>query len=201
MNRIILLTPNEGLSQQHLREFEAAGIEAEMFDKDGPRLVPQAGSGDSGSHPAAGRDGREDHRHRRLRGQQPGAGGRGAPRGQRGRGRRMDAARNALCEKGFSFEYSATFGQAVAGKPKLIDLYAKSILFNYSLSLLLRRWLRQGLPDPEPGRRNADRTTWNSIWSPVCCRFSSSSGCIASKERRSGRSISRSRYGFSSAAA
>ena len=34
LNRIILLTPNEGLSQQHLREFELADIEAEIFDKD-----------------------------------------------------------------------------------------------------------------------------------------------------------------------
>jgi hypothetical protein len=30
------------------------------------------------------------------------------------------------------FEYSATFQQAVAGKPKLVDLYGKNILFNYS---------------------------------------------------------------------
>lgn len=44
----------------------------------------------------------------------------------------MDALRNALCEKGFSFEYSATFGQAVKGKPKLTELYAKSTLFDYS---------------------------------------------------------------------
>ena len=35
LNRIILLTPNEGLSQQHLREFEAAGIDAELFNKGG----------------------------------------------------------------------------------------------------------------------------------------------------------------------
>ena len=35
LNRILLLTPNEGLSQQHLREFQAAGIEAELFNKDG----------------------------------------------------------------------------------------------------------------------------------------------------------------------
>ena len=38
LNRIILLTPNEGLSQQHLREFEEAGIEAEIFNKDGRGL-------------------------------------------------------------------------------------------------------------------------------------------------------------------
>ena len=35
LNRILLLTPNEGLSQQHLHEFEAAGIDAELFNKDG----------------------------------------------------------------------------------------------------------------------------------------------------------------------
>jgi len=33
LNRIILLTPNEGLSQQHLREFDAAGMLAELFRK------------------------------------------------------------------------------------------------------------------------------------------------------------------------
>ena len=38
LNRILLLTPNEGLSQQHLREFDAAGIEAELFSKDGRGL-------------------------------------------------------------------------------------------------------------------------------------------------------------------
>jgi hypothetical protein len=40
--------------------------------------------------------------------------------------------RNALCEKGFSFEYSATFGQAVKGNANLTELYAKSTLFDYS---------------------------------------------------------------------
>ena len=41
LNRILLLTPNEGLSQQHLREFEVAGIDAELFNKDGRGLVTQ----------------------------------------------------------------------------------------------------------------------------------------------------------------
>src|SRR3954469_9493193 len=40
--------------------------------------------------------------------------------------------RNALCENGFSFEYSATFGQAVKENKRLTDLYAKTILFDYS---------------------------------------------------------------------
>ena len=38
LNRTILLTPNEGLSRQHLDEFEASGIEAEIFSKDGRGL-------------------------------------------------------------------------------------------------------------------------------------------------------------------
>jgi len=40
--------------------------------------------------------------------------------------------REALCENGFSFEYSATFGQAVKKDKKLTQVYAKSILFDYS---------------------------------------------------------------------
>lgn len=39
--------------------------------------------------------------------------------------------RSQLCEKGFSFEYSATFAQAVAGTRQEDD-YAKSVLFDYS---------------------------------------------------------------------
>jgi len=38
VNRTILLTPNEGLSRQHLQEFEASGIEAEIFSKDSTSL-------------------------------------------------------------------------------------------------------------------------------------------------------------------
>ncbi len=38
LNRIILLTPNEGLSKQHLLEFQAAGLDADLFSKDGKTL-------------------------------------------------------------------------------------------------------------------------------------------------------------------
>jgi hypothetical protein len=38
LNRIILLTPNEGLSHQHLEEFQLSGIEAELFSKNGGGL-------------------------------------------------------------------------------------------------------------------------------------------------------------------
>ena len=58
LNRILLLTPNEGLSQQHLHEFEAAGIDAELFNKDGCGRV----GSDQGSPLRLGRAGEGDPR-------------------------------------------------------------------------------------------------------------------------------------------
>lgn len=132
LNRIILLTPNEGLSQQHLTEFQKAGIEAEIFNKDGRGLF--AGQAveilevtklkDEMGDKTVAVDAFEgnnlvlvDEGHRGAS-----AGGDGA----------WMKYRNALCEKGFSFEYSATFGQAVKGNPALTSLYARSTLFDYS---------------------------------------------------------------------
>ena len=132
LNRIILLTPNEGLSQQHLREFEAAGIEAELFDKNGrglfsgqaveilevTRLRDEMGDRTVAVDAFEGNNlVLVDEGHR------------GASGGEAGAWMRF---RNALCEKGFSFEYSATFGQAVKGSAKLTELYAKSTLCDYS---------------------------------------------------------------------
>ena len=132
LNRILLLTPNEGLSQQHLREFEAAGIDAELFDKDGrglfggqaveilevTRLRDEMGDKTIAIDAFEGNNlVLVDEGHR------------GASGGEEGAWMRF---RNALCEKGFSFEYSATFGQAVKGNPKLTELYAKSTLCDYS---------------------------------------------------------------------
>ena len=132
LNRILLLTPNEGLSQQHLREFEAAGIDAELFNKDGrglfsgqaveilevTRLRDEMGDRTIAVDAFEGNNlVLVDEGHR------------GASGGENGAWMRF---RNALCEKGFSFEYSATFGQAVKGNPSLTDLYAKSTLCDYS---------------------------------------------------------------------
>ena len=132
LNRILLLTPNEGLSQQHLREFEAAGIDAELFNKDGrglfsgqaveilevTRLRDEMGDRTVAVDAFEGNNlVLVDEGHR------------GASGGDGGAWMRF---RNALCEKGFSFEYSATFGQAVKGNPRLTELYAKSTLFDYS---------------------------------------------------------------------
>ncbi len=133
LNRILLLTPNEGLSQQHLREFELAGIHAELFNKDGrglfsderlveilevTKLRDEMGAKTIAIDAFEGNNlVLVDEGHRGTSGGEDGA---------------WLRARNALCEKGFSFEYSATFGQAVKGSPKLIDLYAKGTLFDYS---------------------------------------------------------------------
>jgi len=132
LNRILLLTPNEGLSQQHLREFEAAGIDAELFDKDARGLFTGKAveilevtrlRDDMGEKTVAV-DAFEGNNLVLVD-----EGHRGASGGGDGAWMRF---RNALCEKGFSFEYSATFGQAVKGNAGLTDLYARNTLFDYS---------------------------------------------------------------------
>ena len=132
LNRIILLTPNEGLSQQHLREFEAAGIDAELFDKGGRGLF--SGQAVEVLEVTRLRDEMGDRTIAidAFEGNNlvlVDEGHRGTSSGEEGAWMRF---RNALCEKGFSFEYSATFGQAVKGNPKLTELYAKSTLCDYS---------------------------------------------------------------------
>ena len=130
--RILLLTPNEGLSRQHLRELRRSGIRAELFRREGGasssrgavrildihKLRDEMGD-KTVAVDALGRDNLVlvDEGHR------------GTTGGERGAWLRH---RNALCEEGFSFEYSATFGQAVKGSAALEDTYARSILFDYS---------------------------------------------------------------------
>lgn len=132
LNRVILLTPNEGLSRQHLEEFQAAGIPAEIFDKDGRGLF--AGKSveileitklvEEGKQKTISVDSFESANLVLID-----EGHRGASSGEEGTWMKF---RERLCEKGFSFEYSATFGQAVKNKPKLQNLYAKATLFDYS---------------------------------------------------------------------
>lgn len=132
LNRIILLTPNEGLTEQHRKEFEASGIYAERFNKDGRGLY--AGKAveiievtklkDEMGDKTVAVDAFEGNNLVLVD-----EGHRGASGGGDGTWLRY---RNRLCEKGFSFEYSATFGQAVKGDAKLTEQYAKNILFDYS---------------------------------------------------------------------
>ena len=132
LNRILLLTPNEGLSRQHLREFEAAGIEAEIFRKEGRGLF--TGQAVEILEITKLRDEMGDRTVavEAFEGNNlvlVDEGHRGAAAGGGGAWMRF---RNALCRKGFSFEYSATFGQAVRGDAALGGLYARGTLFDYS---------------------------------------------------------------------
>jgi hypothetical protein len=132
LNRILLLTPNEGLSQQHLREFQTAGIEAELFNKDGRGLFAGRAVEIIDIHKLKDDMGDKTVAVDAFEGNNlvmVDEGHRGAGSGEEGAWMKF---RNALCENGFSFEYSATFQQAVKGNKALTDLYVQSILFDYS---------------------------------------------------------------------
>jgi len=134
LNRIILLTPNEGLSRQHKEEFGLSGIEAEFYDREGGTLFTGRGV-----------DIIDVHKLREVSGEKTVAvdtfEGNNlvlVDEGHRGAGGEewMDK-RARLCAQGFSFEYSATFGQAIkaasgARQKVLSETYAKCILFDYS---------------------------------------------------------------------
>ena len=135
LENILLITPNEGLSQQHLDELRASNIPAIRFDINevGGLLSPsntikvteitklvEVKKGGGERVPVEAFEGNNlifvDEGHK-------GAGGE-AWRGMR----------DALAETGFTFEYSATFGQALAAAndDELLTEYGKSIAFDYS---------------------------------------------------------------------
>jgi len=130
---IILLTPNEGLSSQHILDFKADGIEANIYNKNESRGMftedniiqvlenTKLADKDGDKTVAVSRFGCKnllfvDEGHKGTSGD------------------KWLPFRNELCKDGFSFEYSATFGQAVKASVKddLIQQYAKCIIFDYS---------------------------------------------------------------------
>lgn len=139
MMRTLLITPNEGLSEQHETEMRQSGIEVgrlvldnnDMFasqsghlsridfieitklgDKDGPTSIATRNLGDQNLILV--------------------------DEGHRGMGKSEEDGwykqRTMLTEKGFAFEYSATFREAInaAGSAKIEQAYAKAVLFDYS---------------------------------------------------------------------
>lgn len=135
-DRILILTPNEGLSHQHLKDARDSGFAAELFDKNAP-----SGQGRLG----VAVDIIDVHKLDEVAGEKTVAvdsfegnnlllvdeGHRGAS------GVDWMDKRARLCADGFSFEYSATFTQAVNAasgnkKKSLEALYARCILFDYS---------------------------------------------------------------------
>ncbi|PKN27536.1 MAG: restriction endonuclease subunit R [Deltaproteobacteria bacterium HGW-Deltaproteobacteria-21] len=135
LDNILLITPNEGLSEQHIGEMAASSIPARRFDlnesglmtsgKDAVRVIEitklvEEKRGGGVSVPVEAFEGNNlifvDEGHK-------GSGGEAWRR-----------FREALSETGFTFEYSATFGQALtaARNDRLTAEYGKAILFDYS---------------------------------------------------------------------
>lgn len=128
-NSYILITPNERLSYQHIEEFTLSNIESDRFNKmhglgsdyisviENTKLAEKEGV-EQIAVESLGNDNVVfvDEGHRGTKGDT------------------WLENRKKLCEKGFSFEYSATFGQAAQSKDNnsIFKRYAKSIIFNYS---------------------------------------------------------------------
>jgi len=134
LNRTILLTPNEGLSLQHRDEFRLSGMNADLFDKDAGGLFTGKGIEIIDVHKLRETTGEKTVAIDAFEGNNlvlVDEGHRGTSGAEVGHWMQM---RNRLCEKGFSFEYSATFGQAMkaSGNKDLAHEYAKCILFDYS---------------------------------------------------------------------
>lgn len=134
-DNILLITPNEGLSEQHLNELAASGIPARRFDLNSSGLF------------TAGRNTVQVIEITKLVEEKRG-GGVSVPvesfegsnlifvdEGHKGSGgEAWRGYREALAETGFTFEYSATFGQALSASRNdpLTAEYGKSIVFDYS---------------------------------------------------------------------
>ena len=134
LNRIILLTPNEGLSLQHRDEFLLSGMFAELFAKEASALFARQQIEIIDIHKLKETSGEKTVAIDAFEGNNlvlVDEGHRGASGAEVGHWMQM---RNRLCEKGFSFEYSATFGQAMkaSGNRELEHEYTKCILFDYS---------------------------------------------------------------------
>ena len=135
LDSILLVTPNEGLSQQHLDELESSGIPARRFDLNESGLFGMEANtvrvteitklvsekrGQGVRVPVGAFEGNNlifvDEGHK-------GSGGQA-----------WREVRDALGETGFTFEYSATFGQALtaARNDELMTEYGKVIAFDYS---------------------------------------------------------------------
>ncbi|AWK85405.1 DEAD/DEAH box helicase family protein [Azospirillum thermophilum] len=131
-DHVVLLTPNDGLSAQHHEEMEQAGIQSEIYSREGMTLFRGNAVEIIAIHKLREKDGRKTVSVDTFEGTNLVL----VDEGHRGLGRGDEGVwldfRERLCRDGFSFEYSATFQQAISESPRLTDLYAKAILVNYS---------------------------------------------------------------------
>jgi hypothetical protein len=132
-DNILLITPNEGLSKQHYEEMKKSGIPCRLYSESGS----SSGKGDYEvliieitklAENTRGR-GRSIHisafEGKNLIFVDEGH------KGKRSEEKKWAKLRDKLIEKGFAFEYSATFGQ-ILDKEDILKEYAKAIIFDYS---------------------------------------------------------------------
>ena len=134
LDHVVLITPNEGLSEQHLRELTSSDIRCERFSVEGNRST-------------SNRNAVQVIEITKLVEEKTGAGesveveafeGNNlilVDEGHKGSGGEVwRKIRDRLGETGFTFEYSATFGQALAAanNADLVEEYGKAIVFDYS---------------------------------------------------------------------
>ncbi len=136
LNRILILTPNEGLSNQHIEELTASGFTAFLFSKQGRGGLFQGKDSVEviDVNKLAETDGDKTVAVDSFEGNNLVL----VDEGHRGSGGEVwKGYRNKLTQDGFSFEYSATFGQAIAAqsgaaRTALLQEYGKATLFDYS---------------------------------------------------------------------
>ncbi len=132
-DNILLITPNEGLSKQHYEEMQKSGIPCGLYSESGSSSgqrehevliieitkLAESTRGRGRSIHISAFEGKNlifvDEGHK----------------GKRSEEKKWAKLRDKLIEKGFAFEYSATFGQ-ILDKEDTLKEYAKAIIFDYS---------------------------------------------------------------------
>jgi hypothetical protein len=138
-DNVMLVTPNEVLSKQHLGELTKSGIAARHYGESASSLLT------TGELPVTVIEITKLTENKRGGGLSVDVEAFGpnnllfVDEGHRGAsGDEWRALRERVAEKGFTFEYSATFGQIVNGagdddkREELLNEYAHAILFDYS---------------------------------------------------------------------
>ncbi len=136
---IVLITPNEGLSRQHLEEFQRSGIDARLLVEDrmgGGLLLPRVKVIEI--HKLAEEPSKEGVSV--LLEELGGANLVFVDEGHKGAGteaRTWKVRQRRLSADGFALEYSATFAQAIGAagqraRDGLLAEYGKTIIFDYS---------------------------------------------------------------------
>lgn len=134
INRILLLTPNEGLSKQHEDELNLSNIQAQRFSKAGGSMFSGSSVELLEISKLAEKDGDKTVAVDSFEGDNLVL----VDEGHKGSsGEVWKPYREKLSENGFSFEYSATFGQSISAadsikKKRLLAEYGKATIFDYS---------------------------------------------------------------------